>query len=66
MIEVNFYLGLDHVATISMRQRVEVGDTIITGEILYEVTHVNSLSIKYDKESNKSHIEQTVNVKIIF
>jgi hypothetical protein len=66
MFEVNFYDGLEYVATVSMRQRVEVGDTIITGEILYEVTHVNSLSIKYDKESNKSHIEQTVNVKIIF
>ena len=66
MIEVNFYLGSDHVATVSMRQRVEVGDTIITGETLYEVIDANSLSIKYDKESNKSHIEQTVNVKIIF
>ena len=66
MIEVNFYLASDHVATVSMRQRVEVGDTIITGEILYEVIYANSLSIKYDKESNKSHIEQTVNVKIVF
>jgi len=66
MIEVNFYNETEHIATILMWQKVDIGDTIITNDTLYEVTKVNTLSIKYNKEFNKSHIEQMVYVKIIF
>lgn len=69
MIEVNFYdynNATDRIATVLMWQRVKIGDTIMINDVLYEVIHADTLSITYNKEFNKSNIEQTAKIKMIF
>ena len=64
MIEVNFFLFSEHIATIPMRFRVDRGDTILVNNVLYEVIEAQSLSIK--KYNDNCSFEQTVALKIVF